>query len=138
MTKYFRFIYLTALVPVLLAGCTGEATRHLPEGAVYLTEPTTYSPHAGVICDEPGEGLADACFDRYGISLGLTEVYLGHTAQDRVMAMIKEAGDSFNSSLFTLSDGVTCDAKRRKCWHGRANPDYGTPAPRHTKALFGS
>ena len=69
-----------------------------------------YSPSQGVLCDTK----AGFCADSYGISMGLTKEYLGQAAQDKLMSY-----KDFDTSEFTMTNGVYCDSKMRKCYNNR-------------------
>ncbi|WP_434526746.1 YcgJ family protein [Photorhabdus asymbiotica] len=76
-----------------------------------------FFPVNGVICDKKGE----YCADQEGLSLKLTEKYLGKKASKRLKDMIGD-GKYFDSSSYTLSNGVHCASKERKCYKDRYFP----------------
>ncbi len=69
-----------------------------------------YSPSQGVLCDTK----AGFCADSYGISMGLTKEYLGQAAQDKLMSY-----KDFDTSEFTMTNGVYCDSKMKKCYNNK-------------------
>ncbi|PSW18265.1 hypothetical protein C9I98_17350 [Photobacterium sanctipauli] len=75
-----------------------------------------YSPDSGVICDKK----AGFCVDSYGISMGFTKEYLGQEAQDKMMKLINDVGsDNFDTTRYSLSNKVYCDAKEAVCLEDR-------------------
>ena len=90
------------------------------------------SPKAGVLCDRK----AGFCADSEGISMGLTKLYLGEEAEQKMMAEINKVGlENFDTSAFVLTNGVACDCKAKRCTASKY--DQKTDAA-HTQALFGS
>ena len=84
-----------------------------------------YSPSRGVLCDSK----AGFCADSYGISMGLTKEYLGQAAQDKLMSY-----KDFDTSAFTMSNGVYCDARKQACFKDRYD---GSPRNQNfTNKLF--
>jgi Fels-1 prophage protein len=88
-----------------------------------------YSSGDGAICDKVGQ----ACFDSYGVSLGITKDEFGQAAADKIERNIEEAGDQWDPSVFTLSNGVSCDTKKKTC-----DDSYGNLDKHMTKTLFGT
>ncbi len=88
-----------------------------------------YSPQHGVICDTK----AGFCSDSSGISLAITEDVLGKKAAKKVSKMLN--GSNFDSSAFTMSNGLSCDTNKKVCkkskWDDKADAHW-------TKILFGS
>jgi hypothetical protein len=88
-----------------------------------------YSPDKGVICDKK----SGFCADKYGISLGLTQEYLG----DKHAATWEKrlSNPNFDPSAFTMSNGLSCDTKAKVCkkskWDDNADPKW-------TGILFGN
>jgi Fels-1 prophage protein len=99
------------------------------------------SPDHGVVCQRERQ----TCYDRYGPSIGLTEVFLGRPAAERLTAILREipAHDRLRAS-FSPADGVECVRETGPCrvddqpdaalsavlygpWPARAEP--GTEAP---------
>ncbi|MCC8420662.1 MULTISPECIES: YcgJ family protein [Photorhabdus] len=76
-----------------------------------------FFPEKGVICDKKGE----YCADQQGLSLKLTERYLGKKASERLKADIGD-GKDFDFSSYTLSNGVHCESKEKKCYKDRYYP----------------
>ena len=85
----------------------------------------------GAICDKQ----AGFCADHMGVSLGLTKEYLGETAEQKLMARIKNLGEgNFDPTWFTMSGGLTCKTQEKTCWTSR----YGDKVDkRATATLFG-
>lgn len=70
---------------------------------------SVYSPANGVVCDRK----SGFCADSYGISLGLTLDYLGQRDQD---IWAKRTRGNFDTSVFTMSNGVFCDTNDGRCY----------------------
>jgi hypothetical protein len=70
---------------------------------------TVSSPSKGVLCDRVGQ----ICYDRQGISLGLTRQYFGSTAERKAMAEL--AGRPMPKE-FRLSNGAVCGLQMQLCW----------------------
>lgn len=69
-----------------------------------------YEPAQGVVCDTQSAFCADA----HGVSLSLTEQYLGRSAKEALQARrLSKAGAR---PIFTLSSGVLCDGTERQCY----------------------
>jgi len=91
------------------------------------------SPSRGVVCDKK----AGFCVDNQGIAMGLTEMYLGKAAQDKLQTTLGD-GAGVSLSEYTFSNGVHCDSKERQCYKDRYYPR--TPDKREskmTKQIFG-
>lgn len=89
------------------------------------------SPAPRVLCDRY------VCADGKGISLELTQKYLGKKAATKLASQ----GD-FDRTEFTFANGVFCDVKERLC---RADRYYGADGKRraavnkkYTELLFGT
>lgn len=85
-------------------------------------------PKAGIVCDQVGQ----VCYDSYGPSIGITKIYFGEFAADRLSQ--NRRGSTSND--FRLSSGQACSIQKRKCWDdgwSQANVAKGL-----TKQLFGS
>jgi len=108
----------TVAITALLIGATS-----------LLNASSVYSPGKGVICDKK----AGFCTDSYGISLALTKEYLGNKAEHKWSKILSDS--SFDSTSFTLSNGLSCNTKQKVCkkskWDDNADPHW-------TKILFGS
>lgn len=91
-----------------------------------------YSPNPGVICDRKG----GFCADYVGISVALTKMYLGESAERKLMDTIRpEPGvQDFDTSTFVLTNKVACDCKARICTVSKYESKVDTA---HTNALFG-
>lgn len=86
-------------------------------------------PAAGVVCDPVGS----ICYDRQGVSLGLTETYFGRLAADRLSQQI---GSRPPASEIRFSNGSVCSLREGLCWRegwGRRVPDNALSA-----RLFGT
>ena len=107
----------TVAVTALLIGATS-----------FLSANSVYSPSEGVICDKK----AEFCSDSYGISVEMTKRYLGRRAANKTARRLDSP--DFDSTSFTLSNGLSCNAKRKECkkskWDDNADPHW-------TKVLFG-
>jgi len=89
---------------------------------------SVYSPAQGVICDKK----AGFCSDSYGISIGMTKEYLGKKNADTWSKRVSSNG--FDSQSFTMSNGVSCDTRKKVCkkskWDKNADAHW-------TRILFG-
>ena len=68
-------------------------------------------PRAGVICDAPRQ----VCFDRQGPSIGLTRIYYGPGASNRLLGQLSRSPPQ---RKFQLSSGQLCDLNQQLCWDG--------------------
>ncbi|POT56165.1 hypothetical protein C3432_19510 [Citrobacter amalonaticus] len=86
----------------------GESVSNEPQPLPDTNE-AIFFPAKGIICDR----TSNFCADPSGISMGLTQVYIGNTT-----ALQSALGDMKNVNLasYTLSNGVFCDSQRRKCY----------------------
>jgi hypothetical protein len=85
----------------------------------------------GAICDRK----SGFCADSMGVSLGLTKLYLGEKAEQKLMAEINKVGvQAFDPTTFTMSSGLSCDTKLRTCWTSRLDKTVDAKA---TQTLFG-
>ena len=93
---------------------------------------SVYSPDPGAICDKKG----GFCSDAEGLSVAMTKMYLGAAAEKKLMDRIKkEPGvQDYDTATFTLTNGVSCDCKARKCKVSKYDDNVDAA---HTKALFG-
>ena len=66
-------------------------------------------PQAGVLCDRREQ----RCYDKQGLSLGLTREYFGVYAEQRAMRQL--AGQA-PPRVFQLSNGTVCDGDAQRCW----------------------
>ncbi len=82
------------------------AKKHSHNGSVY-------SPEHGIICDKK----SGFCADREGISLGFTQEYLGEKAANKFSRLIEK--DNMDTSSYTLSNGIYCDANTQKCYNNK-------------------
>ena len=94
----------------------------------FASASSVYSPNKGVICDKK----SGFCTDSYGISLALTKEYLG---QKHAKTWEKRlSSDNFDSTSFTMSNGLSCDTKKKVCkkskWDDNADAHW-------TGILFG-
>lgn len=101
-----------------LIPCSSEPARVQLKGGVF-------SPEAGVLCDKD-----IFCADEQGISMALTKMYLGEKAQKKLLEM-----GEFDTTVFTLTNAVRCEAKARKCTISKLDDKVDAA---HTKALFGN
>ena len=70
---------------------------------------TLLFPTPGVVCDQP----AQSCYDSNGLSIGLTGLYFGNTAQQKAW---RRSGGRGPGPIFTLSNGSGCDVRQATCW----------------------
>lgn len=87
----------TAVISTALAGIPASAQS---KGITY--------PKAGVVCDQVGQ----TCYDSYGPSIGITKIYFGQFAADRLSQ--NRRGSTNND--FRLSSGQACSIQKRTCW----------------------
>jgi hypothetical protein len=98
-----RHTSLAVLASALVAGCL---TLPLPGRS---QSGSVASPSKGVLCDRSSQ----ICYDRQGISLGLTRQYFGSTAERKLMAEL--AGRPMPKE-FRLSNGAVCGLQAQLCW----------------------
>lgn len=84
-----------------LIGCTFLIISF---SAIAKTSISVFSPKKGVICDKY------ICADRKGVSRSLTVKYLGTKKANIVFSQ-----GGFDTSAFTLSNGVFCDTHTKRC-----------------------
>lgn len=87
-----------------LLSVVGFACFMVSSAAMAKTSSSIYSPKKGVICDKY------ICADKKGVSKKLTAKYLGTYKANKAFSQ----GD-FDTSAFTLSNGVFCDTKTKLC-----------------------
>ncbi len=75
---------------------------------------TVFSPDQGVLCDRK----SGFCADSTGISMAYTEQFLGKKAATKLM---KVMGSDSDMSSFTMSNGVHCEMKEKKCTTSKNN-----------------
>jgi len=98
-----RHFSLAAASTALLATCLG-----LPQQG-HAQYDSVSSPSKGVLCDRAGQ----ICYDRQGISLGLTRQYFGPTAERKLMG---ELSGRPMPREFRLSNGAVCSLQQELCW----------------------
>lgn len=86
-------------------------------------------PQAGVVCDRREQ----RCYDRQGLSLGLTREYYGAYAEQQVRRQL--AGQT-PPQVFRLSNGSVCDLAAQRCWSD--GWERRTPDPTLSRQLFGN
>lgn len=67
------------------------------------------------VCDK----RAGLCADAMGLSMGLTEMYLGKAAAQKLEKIVASAGKDFDATRFTLNGGLTCHTQEKKCWSSK-------------------
>jgi hypothetical protein len=108
----------TVAVTALLIGATS-----------FLSASSVYSPAKGIVCDKK----SGFCSDSYGISLAYTKEYLGAKAGKKWSKILSDS--SFNSTSFTMSNGLSCDTSKKVCKKSK----FDDNADAHwTKVLFGN
>lgn len=90
---------------------------------------TLLFPAPGVVCDQP----AQLCYNRSGLSLGLTGRYFGSFARQNAQNALDGRQPPV---VFSLSNGSRCDGRRLTCW----SSGYGQPVVNQqlTMQLYGS
>ena len=107
---------------------TGAACAFLAVAPAYAQSKGLSYPKAGIVCDQVGQ----VCYDSYGPSIGITKIYFGEFAADRLSQ--NRRGSTSND--FRLSSGQACSIQKRTCWDdgwSQSNVAKGL-----TKQLFGS
>ncbi|WP_312284312.1 YcgJ family protein [Yokenella regensburgei] len=98
--------------------------------AVALQFSAPWSPAKGVLCDK------FICADDTGVSIVLTEMYIGKKYSEKLKVM-----GEFNTSLFTFTAGISCDVKEKLCWQERYDSvdglHSGGVSRYYTNVLFG-
>lgn len=97
---------------------------------VLAASTTVYFPKKGVVCDKKSH----FCADKTGISYPLTQKYLGKNAHDQLKKAMGD-GKGVDLSSYTLSNGVYCDSKAKKCYKDRYYP-HTKVENNTTKKLF--
>ncbi|HHL2713230.1 TPA: YcgJ family protein [Yersinia enterocolitica] len=93
------------------------------------------SPGKGIVCDKK----ASFCVDSQGISMVLTEKYLGTKAQERLTKVIGGNSRKVNLWDYTLSNGVHCDSHEKRCYTDRYFPRTREKLePKLTEQIFGN
>ncbi|EKS6645672.1 YcgJ family protein [Enterobacter hormaechei] len=85
------------------------------------------SPDPGVVCDKK----AGFCVDNQGIAMGLTGLYLGKAAEDKLQSTLGDDVNPSDLSEYTFSDHTHCVSKDRQCYKDR------TPESKWTPKIFG-
>jgi heat shock protein HslJ len=94
-----------ALTGMLAAACS--TTAILPAGL--------FSPDHGVVCDRE----RGACFDRFGPTIGLTEVFLGKDAAQALTAALRSSPpESRPGAEFSPGGNITCRIETGPCRSG--------------------
>lgn len=108
----------------LASAAPGGVRKHHPDSSVYFPKGSQH-----VVCDR----RANFCADEQGISMGLTALYLGQAAQQRLQTVVKDLSVD-ELSRYTLTSGVHCDSKKRTCFVSK----YSTqPDAAMTRQLYG-
>jgi hypothetical protein len=96
----------TSLAMVSTALLAGGLASTVPVQAQY---DSVTSPSRGVLCDRASQ----ICYDREGISLGLTRKYYGPGAERKLMG---ELSGRPTPKEFRLSNGAVCSVPMGLCW----------------------
>lgn len=98
----WRILFTLALAGMLAVACSTMAI--LPGGL--------YSPDHGVVCN----GLRAACFDRFGPSIGLTEIFQGQGAAQALTAALRTApAEHSHGAEFSPGDNIMCRRETGPC-----------------------
>lgn len=90
-------IVIVTLLKASLVLTVASAQTTLPVGLE--------SPDSGVVCNR----MRAICYDRYGVSIGLTEAFLGHTLAEHLTKSLQSSGiDNRSGTTFSPADGVEC------------------------------
>lgn len=101
-----------------------------------------FYPQQGEVCDR----VSHFCADRQGISMGLTELHLGKSAQGKLQQAMGD-GVGVHMDSYTLSNGVYCESKTQTCYSDRFKTRkevtatenlYGQPAAHAASVFFPS
>ena len=85
-------------------------------------------PRAGEVCDQVGQ----VCYDSFGPSIGITKIYFGQFAADRLSQNLSRS----SRRDFRLSSGQACSISMRTCWNDGWNAQ--NKDKRLTRQLFDS
>lgn len=116
MKRYLPYILLA------LSAASVLPAHSAPREAVY-------SPKQGVLCDKY------ACANDKGLSKALTEKYISKKAAAKLFSQ-----GEFDTTEFTLSNGIFCDTKEQLCRKDRyfeADGKRSSVSDKYTKMLFG-
>ncbi len=85
-------------------------------------------PQSGVVCESAGK----LCYDRMGLSLGLTREYFGTYAEQQAL---RQLNGQAPPRVFRLGNGSVCDVDARRCWSD--GWERRSPNPSLSRQLFG-
>jgi hypothetical protein len=117
-----KTVFITAMATMIfgLSGCTDAEMAAVEKGMKDAQQQQTaqkggsvYFPEHGIVCDKK----AGFCADREGISMGYTKEYLGQAAQDKMMGYVNR--DHMELDSYTMSNGIYCDSKVKKCYNNK-------------------
>jgi hypothetical protein len=117
-----KTVFITAMATMIfgLSGCTDAEMAAVEKGMKDSQQQQTaqkggsvYFPEHGIVCDKK----AGFCADREGISMGYTKEYLGQAAQDKMMGYVNR--DHMELDSYTMSNGIYCDSKVKKCYNNK-------------------
>jgi len=114
----------TSALMATLATASGHAALAASSSDIAL-------PERGVVCDPIAQG-GPTCYDANGIAVQATRRYYGTPAAER---LIKRYSGRPMPKEFNLSNGVTCNADRQRCW--RFDNRGRETAERVTRQLYG-
>lgn len=114
----------TSALMASLAAVSGQAALAASSSDIAL-------PERGVVCDPMAQG-GPTCYDATGIAVQATRRYYGTPAAER---LIKRYSGRPMPKEFNLSNGVTCNADRQRCW--RYDNRGRETAERVTRQLYG-
>ncbi len=100
-----RVFFVISLLQSLLVVQLSVAGIQFPAGLV--------SPESGVLCNED----VKVCYDAFGVSIGLTEVFMGRQAADHLtgeLSLIEEK--YFDRTNFNPVRGVSCHTLEKACY----------------------
>ena len=107
-----------------------DCCRHPDRGGVtsQANSDAIIFPRAGEVCDQVGQ----VCYDSFGPSIGITKIYFGQFAADRLSQNLSRS----SSRDFRLSSGQACSISMRTCWNDGWNAQ--NKDKRLTRQLFDS
>ena len=122
-----QYKFCSDLMRVFFA-CASAATLVISPLAAQAQRDGISYPRKGEVCDQVGQ----VCYDSAGPSIGITKIYFGQYAADRLTQNLRAS----SSRDFRLSSGQACSVEQQTCWNDGWNAK--NKAKRLTKQLFGA
>jgi hypothetical protein len=124
MTRTRIYRLATSALMATLAAASGQAALAASSSDIAL-------PERGVVCDPMAQG-GPTCYDANGITVQATRRYYGSPEAER---LIRRYSGRPMPKEFNLSNGVTCNATRQRCW--RVDNRGRETAERMARQLYG-